>query len=89
MMFAGPLTCHTPLPPWQVSWDSTTGAGFKVHLLLGDRMLRLWDSAQPRSTACVGAHSGEILACDWSKYDQNVIFTAGVDTTIKLVLHNG
>lgn len=37
----------------------------------GDETLRLWDSAHPpHSTASVHAHSGEVLSCDWSKYDQ-------------------
>lgn len=52
--------------------------------LPADETLRIWDSTQPpNSTAQIHAHSGEILTCDWSKYDQNLIFTGGVDRTIR------
>ena len=27
--------------------------------------------------------SGELLACDWSKYDPNILFTGGVDASVK------
>lgn len=51
---------------------------------IGDGTLRLWDSTTPpHSTAVVPNHAGELLTCDWSKYDQNVLFTAGVDSTIR------
>lgn len=53
-------------------------------IILADETLRLWDSTQPLSSVTqVHAHSGEVLACDWSKYDQNLIFTGGVDRTIR------
>ena len=49
-----------------------------------DETLRLWDSAHPpNSVTQVHAHTGEVLACDWSKYDPNAIFTGGVDRTIR------
>lgn len=51
---------------------------------LGDETLRLWDTTHPpHSVSFVHAHKGEILSCDWSKYDQHTIFTAGVDATIR------
>ena len=52
---------------------------------LGDGTLRLWDlTTPPHSTAAVHCHAGELLTCDWSKYDQNVLFTAGVDANVRL-----
>ena len=48
--------------------------------------MRVWDSTQPGSTRamCISG-TGEILACDWSKYDHHTLVTAGVDMTIKYV----
>lgn len=46
----------------------------------------MWDSSQPPETSCsarVQAHNGEVLACEWSKYDQNILFTGGVDRTLR------
>ena len=52
---------------------------------LGDGTLRLWDSTTPpHSTAFTHCQAGELLTCDWSKYDQNHLFTAGVDTNVRL-----
>ena len=53
-------------------------------LFIADEALRVWDSTHPPgSTVQIHAHSGEVLTCDWSKYDQNLIFTGGVDRTIR------
>ncbi|GFR81536.1 peroxisomal targeting signal 2 receptor [Elysia marginata] len=50
----------------------------------GDRTLRLWDMRRPDNCArLVHASEGEILSCDWCKYDQNIVFTGGVDCIIK------
>lgn len=46
----------------------------------------MWDSSQPPGNSCIArmqVHSGEVLACDWSKYDENVLFTGGVDRTLR------
>ena len=49
-----------------------------------DETLCIWDSTHPpNSTTQFHAHDGEVLTCDWSKYDQNLIFTGGVDRTIR------
>ena len=38
---------------------------------LGDQMLCLWDLAKPvQLVSQVNAHQSEILACDWSKYEE-------------------
>ena len=53
--------------------------------MLGDGTLRLWDSTTPpHCTAFTHCQAGELLTCDWSKYDQNLLFTAGVDANIRL-----
>lgn len=37
---------------------------------LGDNTLRIWDaSAPPRAQQTIRAHDGEVLTCDWAKYD--------------------
>ena len=46
----------------------------------------MWDSTQPPASSCtsrVHAHAGEVLTCDWSKYDPNILFTGGVDRTLR------
>ena len=53
-----------------------------------DGSLRVWDSAQPshNSAVCVGVGgAGEVLACDWNKYDHHSIVTAGVDATVRYI----
>ena len=38
---------------------------------LGDQMLCLWDLAKPaHPVSQINAHQSEILACDWSKYEE-------------------
>ena len=52
----------------------------------------MWDSTQPghSSGECVlMGGGGEILACDWSKYDHHTIVTAGVDTTVRYAIGPG
>ena len=44
----------------------------------------MWDLNQPHPTATCHAHSGELLSCDWSKYDPNILFTGGVDASIQM-----
>ncbi|XP_067676661.1 peroxisomal targeting signal 2 receptor-like [Haliotis asinina] len=65
-------------------------AGWSPHVpacfasVSGDQTLRVWDARKPNfPTRVVPAHSGEILTCDWCKYDQNVLFTGGVDGLIR------
>lgn len=37
---------------------------------IGDNTLRIWDiSAPPAAQQTIRAHSGEVLTCDWAKYD--------------------
>ena len=55
-----------------------------MHSPIADGSVRVWDSTQPgRPTAVCAGGGGEILACDWSKYDHHMLVTAGVDTTVK------
>ena len=53
-----------------------------------DGSLRIWDSTQPAHTSAVCINSsggGEVLACDWSKYDHHNIVSTGVDAVIRCV----
>ena len=44
---------------------SVTGDG------LGDQMLCIWDLAKPvQPVSQINAHQSEVLACDWSKYEE-------------------
>lgn len=39
-------------------------------IFLGDNTLRIWDiSAPPHAQQTIRAHDGEVLTCDWAKYD--------------------
>lgn len=50
----------------------------------GDHTLCIWNSTKPgQPVVKLTAHPTEVLACDWSKYDRNVIVTGGVDGRIK------
>ena len=38
--------------------------------IVGDNTLRIWDiSAPPHAQQTIQAHDGEVLTCDWAKYD--------------------
>ena len=62
-------------------------------LFTADGSIRVWDSSQHggANAVCVfgggggGGEGGrgEVLACDWSKYDHHTIVTAGVDTVLR------
>ena len=53
-------------------------------LITGDRHLFIWNSTKPGAPVVkVAAHNSEILTCDWSRYDRNLIATGGVDGRIK------
>lgn len=50
----------------------------------GDRTLCVWNSLKPgHPVVKLAAHATEVLACDWSKYDRNLIATGGVDGRIR------
>ncbi|XP_041354220.1 peroxisomal targeting signal 2 receptor-like [Gigantopelta aegis] len=50
----------------------------------GDCTLRLWDARGGQfPTTVIPAHDGEILTCDWCKYDQNLLFSGSVDGLIR------
>lgn len=53
-------------------------------VLAGDQMLCVWNSTKPgHPVVKLAAHASEVLACDWSKYDRNVVATGGVDGRIR------
>jgi hypothetical protein len=39
---------------------------------------------EPHSRITVNAHEYEILACDWNKYNENIVVTGSVDKTLKI-----
>lgn len=61
-----------------------------------DRQFLLWDCRKPSnqinsgqgsnggSILSIAAHQHEILSCDFSKYDHNLVATGSCDTTVKL-----
>ena len=42
-----------------------------VHFICpGDNTLKIWDiSAPPHAQQTIRAHNGEVLTCDWARYD--------------------
>ncbi|KAK2550221.1 Peroxisomal targeting signal 2 receptor [Acropora cervicornis] len=50
----------------------------------GDNTLKIWDiSAPPHAQQTIRAHNGEVLTCDWARYDPNLLFTGSVDKRIR------
>lgn len=37
---------------------------------VGDHTVRIWDTGTPGQVQVIAGHGGEVLTCDWSKYDQ-------------------
>lgn len=55
-----------------------------VTFFKGDHTLCIWNSTKPgQPVVKFAAHATEVLACDWSKYDKNIIATGGVDGRIR------
>lgn len=51
---------------------------------IGDHSLCVWNSTKPgQPVVKLAAHESEVLACDWSKYDRNIVATGGVDGRIR------
>lgn len=48
-----------------------------------DNTARVWDLRAGRSVGIAGAHSGEVLSCDWNKYSDAFV-TASVDQNIRI-----
>ena len=48
-----------------------------------DGTCRLWDVKTQKNVLAIAAHSNEVLACDFNKYDE-IIATGSTDNTIKL-----
>lgn len=52
-------------------------------LFVGDHTLRIWNTKKDaRPVMSIRANQGEVLTCDWCKYNQNIIATAGTDCKI-------
>ncbi|KAH9524981.1 peroxisomal targeting signal 2 receptor [Bulinus truncatus] len=72
---------HTSLV-YNVSWSPLVPGCFASSS--GDHTVRIWDYKNPRScTILIPAHNGEVLTCDWCKYDENLLFSGSVDGSIK------
>ena len=53
--------------------------------IVGDNTLRIWDiSAPPHAQQTIRAHDGEVLTCDWAKYDMVRVW---IDTLNELQTH--
>lgn len=53
--------------------------------IVGDNTLRIWDiSAPPHAQQTIQAHDGEVLTCDWAKYD---VVRVWIDALNKLQLY--
>jgi peroxin-7 len=51
----------------------------------GDGYLKLWSSLTvSRPVFSVKTHDAEVLTCDWSKFNQNVLATGGSDGMIRI-----
>ena len=48
-----------------------------------DRTSRVWDLRAGRSVAVAANHAGEVLSCDWDKYNE-FFATASVDQNIRV-----
>ena len=52
-----------------------------------DGTARVWDCRKAYMPQCViCAHDTEILSCDWSKYDSNILVTGSVDCSVRYYL---
>lgn len=75
---------HEKLPLYTVAVHN-----LKIFVYTADGSVRVWDSTQPAHTSAVCINSsggGEVLACDWSKYDHHNIVSTGVDAVIRCVV---
>eukprot|EP00118_Oscarella_pearsei_P000722 m.5642 g.5642 ORF g.5642 m.5642 type:complete len:168 (+) comp13713_c0_seq2:478-981(+) len=50
---------------------------------VGDCNLRMWSVNSPFPVQVIRCHDAEVLSCDWSKYDSNVLLTGSVDQQIR------
>lgn len=50
----------------------------------GDGCLKLWSTNEPTPVRKIQMSSGELLCCDWSKCDENLIILCDSDGTIKV-----
>lgn len=66
---------------YAVAWSPRIPGLFSS--VAGDGSLCLWNLQQPAPLAAIPAHSCEILCCDWSKYDQHILATGGIDNLIR------
>jgi len=51
----------------------------------GDRTVKVWDLNAPQTAVTtIPAHTNEVLALDWNKYNEFQLVSGSVDTTIKI-----
>ena len=50
----------------------------------GDNFVKIWDLNAPQSVTTIPAHPNEVLAVDWSKYNEFQVASGSVDQTIKI-----
>ena len=58
-------------------------------IFIGDGYLRLWDiTSPPKCTVCLNVGCGELLTCNWNKYQEvmNVIYDVDISLSLSLSL---
>lgn len=69
-------------------WSPTSATLFAS--ASGDGTLRLWDVNEAGAALVIPAHGGmEVLTCDWSKYNENILVSGSVDKSIKVWVRRG
>ena len=68
---------------YEVAWSPRVAGLFAS--VGSDQTLALWsiENPSPNPVQQLSAHGGEVLSCDWSKYNDHVIVTASVDQLIR------
>lgn len=70
---------------YECSWSPLMASTFAS--CSGDGSLRIWNTNQSpnRSSLTIDASRGEILSCDWCKYDSNILAISTTDSLIKVI----
>lgn len=50
----------------------------------GDETIIIWNSNTPNPVQVIPGGSGEILTCDWTKYDQNILISGSTNNQIRV-----
>ncbi|XP_028412817.1 peroxisomal targeting signal 2 receptor-like [Dendronephthya gigantea] len=50
----------------------------------GDGTIRIWNTNSPHPAQVIPGGGGEILTCDWTKYDQNILASGSTNNQIRI-----